>query len=111
MNRKVVLVVLVAVTIGGGLWLRSYFAPEKVIGRLFFDAVVAFESEEFLATMAVIDREYHDQYGQSYESLAGNIRLLHDTYEGLELSLEPPTIQVRDDQARMEFRFILWGSV
>jgi hypothetical protein len=110
MSRKAMLVALVVLVLGAGLWLRTYLSPSNVIKRSFLSAVAAFEEEQLLATLHVIDRAYRDELGQSYESLAGNIRLLHETYDRLELSLDPPSVQVEDDQARMEIRFVLWGS-
>ena len=111
MDRRVTLVVLVAVVVAGGLWLRQYFAPEKVIERSFLKAVAAFEGEKLLATMSVVDRAYRDEFGQSYESLAGHIRAFHETFDDLEVVLEPPIVQVQDDEASLRIRFILWGTV
>ncbi|MCP4898955.1 MAG: hypothetical protein GY906_18445 [bacterium] len=110
MDRKLGIAVAVAILIGCGLWLRTYFAPENVIKRTFLSAVASFENEEILGATTIIDRSYRDEYGQSYESLAGYMRVLHETYDGLEMTLEPPLIQVQGDQARMKIQFVLWGS-
>lgn len=110
MIRKLVVIALALVALGTGLWLRHYLAPENVVRRAFLDAVEAFENERMLGTMMVIDRGYRDEQGQSYESLAGHIRLLHDTYDRLEMSLEPPDIEIDGQSASMRIRFVLWGS-
>lgn len=109
MLRKLLwLAAAVAVAIGA-LEARRFFAPAAEVRRAFGRAVEAFEEERLLASLAVLDRAYADRWGNSYESLAGTVRLLHETYDGLELTYEWSGIEVDGDSAVMDLTFILWG--
>lgn len=111
MNRKAVLLVLAALVVGGGLWLRSYFSPMNVIKRTFAKAVEAFEREELLGATIVFDRGYRDEYGQSFEAIAGHIRIIHEAYNDLSMAVDPPVVFVQEGQARMQVSFVLQGNL
>jgi len=110
MARRILTIAVAVAVLAGILWVKGHFAPENVIRRAFLEAKAAFEREEILATMKVFDRAYRDQFGNSFESIAGHVRLLHETYDDLELTLEPPDITLAGDTAELRIRFILWGS-
>ncbi len=74
-NNRLAIVVIVGVALVLIFWIKQYFSPERVVHRKFVAAVVAFEKEQLLGTVQVISRTYHDPWGQSYESIAGNIEL------------------------------------
>ena len=109
-RRRIVRVVLVVGLVAGGLWLRSYLSPANVVRRMLLAAITAFESEQILGSIEPISRSYHDRWGSSYESLAGHMRTAMDTYDDLQVDLEPPIIEVREEQASTRFTFILWGT-
>jgi hypothetical protein len=111
MDRRRILAIAVLVALAvAGLWLRSYLAPANVVRRTLFAAIEAFESEQILGAIQPVSRSYSDRWGLSYEALAGHMRTAMDTYDDLQVDLEPPDIEVKGDQARVSFRFVLWGS-
>jgi len=107
---RVALLLAVVALVAGGLWLKSYFAPANVIRRTLFGAIEAFEQESILGAIQVVSRSYQDRWGMSYETLAGHMRTAMDTYDDLQVDLEPPTVTIDGDTAKVRFRFILWGS-
>ena len=109
-RKRIVLIVLAVAVVAGGLWLKSYFSPANVVRRSLFGAIEAFEQEQMLAAISPISRSYDDRWGMSYESLAGNMRTAMDTYDDLQVDLEPPRITIDGETAKTSFKFILWGS-
>jgi hypothetical protein len=88
MSKRVVPLVLVVVVVVGGLWLRRYFSPAEVVKRSTLAVFADFENESILPVMAKISRSYSDPWGQSYESVAGNLRELMETYDDLRVDVE-----------------------
>lgn len=111
MNQKwIVRVVIVVAVAALALWIKSYFSPVNVVKRSLFAAIDAFEQEQIIGSVQPISRSYHDRWGMSYESIAGNLRSAIDTYDDMSLELEPPAITAEGDEIRVRMRFILWGS-
>ena len=108
-RRHIILLALVVAGIVAGLALRSYFSPEKVVRRKLLAAIEAFEKEQILGAVAPISRGYSDDWGQSYESLAGHMRELMESFEGLQVDLEEPEVTRDGDELRVSLRFVLWG--
>jgi len=104
------MVVLAVAVVAGGFWLRHYFSPGEVVKRQFLGVVAAFEEERLLGVMASISRNYTDPWGQSYEGLAGRIREIQQTYDALQLNHELSEPQVGEDEVRLTFKFVLWGT-
>ncbi len=111
MNRRSIVGIVVLVgALALGLWVRHYLSPANVIRRALLGAIEAFEQESILGAIAPVSRGYSDRWGLSFEALAGHMRTAMDTYDDLQLDLEPPTISVEGETAAVRFRFILWGS-
>ena len=111
MNRRgIVVIVAVIGALALGLWVRHYLSPANVIRRALLGAIEAFEQESILGAIEPVSRSYSDRWGLSYEALAGHMRTAMDTYDGLQVDLEPPAISVEGEAATVRFRFILWGS-
>jgi len=110
MLKKVVWLVLIVVVAVGALRLKQYFSPENVIRRTMFKAVGAFEEEHLIGTLKIFDRAYSDPWGQSYEVIAGHVRVLQETFDGLRLDLEVSRVVLAEGTAVMELTFVLWGS-
>jgi hypothetical protein len=110
MQRKhLTLIVLVVAAVVLTLALRSYFSPERVVQRKLGAAIEAFEQERILGAIAPVSRGYSDDWGQSYESLAGHMREAMESFEDLQVDLEEPEISRADDELRVRLRFVLWG--
>jgi len=101
---------LLAGMLAVGLWVRHYLAPENVIRRGLRAGIAAFEQERMLGAARPVSRAYRDRWGMSYESLAGHMREVMDTYDGLQVDVEPFTVEVHGEEASTALRFILWGS-
>jgi len=111
MERKHIVLIVFAVTgVVVAIFLKSYLSPERVIERSLLSAIAAFEQEQILGAIKPISRGYNDRWGQSYESLAGNIREAQDTFDELEVTLEPPSITVEGEEATLRMKFVVWGS-
>jgi hypothetical protein len=108
-NKRVTLAVLLILAVVGGMWLKSYFSPENAVRRKLLAAVESFEDEQLLATVQVISRSYRDQWGQSYESVAGNLSELMSTFDDLELELDINSIEAADDGVRVRLEFVVSG--
>jgi len=104
---RIVIVVVIAVL---ALWIKSYFSAANVVKRALFAAVEAFEQEQIFGAVQPISRSYHDRWGMSYESLAGNLRSAMDTYDDLQIDLDPPDIRVEGDEVTVGMRFVMWGT-
>lgn len=109
-RNRIVMIVVGVLVVAGALWLRSHFSAENVIRRSLLGAISAFEQERILGAVQVLSRGYSDRWGMTYETLAGHMRTAMDTYDGLQVDLEPPAITVDGERASCRFRFILWGS-
>ena len=101
---------LVAGALAAALWVRHYLAPANVIRRSLRAGVEAFQEERILGALGPFSRTYHDRWGTTYESLAGHVREIMDTYDALQVDLEPSPVEVDGDEASATLRFILWGS-
>jgi len=100
---------LVVVVVGGGLFLRHYFSPGEVVKRKLRATIDAFEEERLLAVMSGISRGYSDQWGLTYESLAGHLHETMETYEDLRVDLEIGTPVAAESEVRIDIQFVLWG--
>jgi hypothetical protein len=109
-RRNITLIVVAVVAVAAILYLRSYFSPARVIERSMLAAIEAFEQERILGAIKPISRSYEDRWGLSYETIAGHMRQAMETYDSLELTLEPPRVSVDGETATLEMRFVLWGS-
>ncbi len=101
---------LLAGALAAGLWVRHYLAPENVIRRGLGAGIAAFEQERMLGATKPVSRAYQDRWGMTSESLAGHMREVMDTYDGLQVDLEPFAVEVHGEEASTALRFILWGS-
>ena len=101
------MIVLAAAVVMGGLWLKYHFSAQNVIRRTLYSSIEAFQEERILGAIKVLSRSYQDEWGMSYETLAGHMKAAMDTYDDLEVDLRLPSITVEGDQARMSFHFIL----
>jgi hypothetical protein len=109
-RRGFLVIVALVVMLGLGLWVRQWLAPANVVRRALLGAIASFEQEQILGAMKVISRSYHDRWGMSYETLAGHMKEAMDTYDNLQVDVEPPVVEVQDAQASVRFRFVLWGT-
>jgi hypothetical protein len=111
MNQKwIARIVIVAVLAILALWIKSYFSAANVVKRSLFAAVESFEQEQIIGSIQPISRSYDDRWGMSYESIAGNLRSAMDTYDDLQIDLEPLDIRVEGDEVRVGMRFVMWGT-
>jgi hypothetical protein len=108
-DKRLTIGVLVILALVAGFWFKSYFSPENAVRRRLVAAVESFEKEQLLATVQAISREYRDQWGQSYESVAGNISEIMSTFDGLDVDLEIESINASDDGVRVRLEFVISG--
>jgi hypothetical protein len=92
------------------LAVRHYFSPGEVVRRQLVATIDAFEDERMLAVMSAISRSYSDPWGLDYETLAGVLHELMDTYDDLQVDLVFDKPEVGEDEVRIGFQFVLWGS-
>ena len=109
-NNRLVVIVIVGVALVLIFWVKQYFSPERVVHRKFLAAVVAFEKELLLGTIQVITRTYLDSWGQSYESIAGNVSEMMATFDDLDVDLLETSADRTEDGVRMRLRFVVSGS-
>jgi hypothetical protein len=108
-KSKTTILVLAAVLAVGAIWLRHYLSPGEVVRRKLVSAVAAFEEERLLAVMAAVSRSYSDPWGGDYETLAGNLRQLMESYEELRVDLVFGAIETRDDRVTVGLEFVVSG--
>jgi hypothetical protein len=108
-KSKTTILVLAAVLAVGALWLRHYLSPGEVVRRKLVSTVAAFEEERLLAVMAAVSRSYSDPWGGDYETLAGNLRQLMESYEDLRVDLVFGAIETRDDRVTVGLEFVVSG--
>ena len=109
MTRKLTWLVAAVIVVLVVLMVRQYFAPGKVMVRQLEAAAEALEGRSLLGTLAPISRRYSDPYGQSYETLAGYVKLLFDSYEELSFDLDVTEVAVDGERATTKVRFLLRG--
>jgi hypothetical protein len=109
-RKRIGVVVGVVVALAVGLWLRHHFAPTNVIRRSLLAGIEAFEQERILGALRPLSHSYEDRWGMSFESLVGHMKTAMDTYDDLQVDLEPPQVSVEGEEASTTLRFILWGS-
>ena len=109
-QRRIRLIVIAVVLIAGGVWFKYHFSATNVVRRTLYSSIEAFEQERILGAVKVVSRGYQDEWGMSYESLAGHMKAAMDTYDDLEVDLRMPSISVDGERATMTFTFILWGT-
>ena len=110
MKSKTTILVLAAVLAVGALWLRHYLSPGEVVRRKLVSAAAAFEEERLLAVMAAVSRSYSDPWGGDYETVAGNLRQLMESYEELRVDLAFGAIEARDDRVTVGLEFVVSGD-
>ena len=108
-SRKKALIVVALVLVFGGLWLRHYFSPGEVVKRKVAATIEAFEEERLLAVMSGISRSYRDPWGLDYETLAGHIRSVMETYDELDLDFDLGEPLVDGERVQIGIEFVLWG--
>ncbi len=99
-----VIVVLVAVTV------RQYLAPEHVMVRQLEDAAEAVENGSILGALEPFSRSYSDPYGQTYETLAGYVKLVGDSYDEVDLDVDVESVEVVGKRATMTIDFLMTGT-
>jgi hypothetical protein len=92
------------------LVIRNYFSPANVVKRSLRAAIESFEREQMLGAMHPVSRSYSDRWGMSYESIAGHLRGVMDSFDAIEVALEPPEVKVEGDEAVVRMRFVVSGS-
>jgi hypothetical protein len=102
--------IVVAVVVALGLVIRSYFSPANVVKRSLRAAIESFEQEQMLGAMHAVSRSYSDRWGMSYESIGGHLRGIMESFDALEVDLDPPEITVEGDEALVRMRFVVSGS-
>jgi len=108
-NKRLTLVVIGILVVIGGFWIKDYFSPENVVRRKLVAAVESFEKEQLLGTVQVISRDYRDEWGQSYESIAGNISEMMSTFDDLDVDLDIEAIDVVAEGVRVQIEFVISG--
>jgi len=106
MSRLVVAGVVVALA----LFVRSYFSPANVVKRSLRAAIASFEQEQMLGAMHPVSRSYSDRWGMSYEAIAGHLRGIMETFDSLEVALDPIDVTVEGDEVLVRMRFVVSGS-
>ncbi len=106
MSRLVVAGVVVTVA----LFVRSYFSPANVVKRSLRAAIASFEQEQMLGAMHPVSRSYSDRWGMSYEAIAGHLRGIMETFDSLEVALDPIDVTVEGDEVLVRMRFVVSGS-
>jgi esterase/lipase len=109
-KRRAGVVVGVAAAVAFGLWMRSHFAPEKVIARALAAAVEDFENEQVLGALAVVDHSYSDEHGHDYEQIGAAMTEVCDALDELEVDLEQGRAIVKGDEAELGISVVIWGS-
>jgi hypothetical protein len=104
---QVALLIAVIVVV---LAVRHYYSPGEVVRRRLVATIDAFEDERMLAVMSAISRSYSDPWGLDYETLAGILHELMESYDDLQMDLMFDKPEVGEDEVRIGLRFILWGS-
>lgn len=107
-NRLTIVAVLVAMFVLG-LWFGRYLSPERVVQRKLLQAVEAFESEQLLGTMHVVSRQYSDPWGQSYESVAGNLSEMMATFDDLGVEFLETAADTSEEGVLLRLRFVVSG--
>ncbi len=108
-NNRLVVIVIVGVALVLTFWFRQYFSPERVVQRKLLAAIEAFESEQLLGTLQVVSREYSDPWGQSYESIAGNISEMMATFDDLDVEFLKTAADRTEEGVLVRLRFVVSG--
>jgi hypothetical protein len=101
--------IVVAVVVALGLVIRSYFSPANVVKRSLLAAIESFEQEQMLGAMHPVSRRYSDRWGMSYEAVAAHLRGIMESFDALEVDLDPPDVTVEGDEALVRMRFVVSG--
>jgi hypothetical protein len=109
MSRRSTVLLLAGMLALGAFWLHRYLSPGQVVTRKVLAAVAAFEDERLLAVMASVSREYSDPWGGEYEIVAGQLRELMTSYEGLDVDLVFGDLEVEDRLVVVNLEFVLSG--
>ena len=109
-NKKVTVAVLIVVVVLLAAWMKRYFSPEQVIRRQLNGAVEAFENDQLLGVVSVFSRQYSDQWGQSYESVAGNLSEIMASFTDLRVDLDLKEINRIGEAVRVRLSFVVTGN-
>jgi hypothetical protein len=109
-NRRIVVFVVVVVALLLALWLVRYLSPEQVVRRQLLGAIEAFEKEQLLGVVSVLSRGYDDPWGQSYESIAGNLSEVMASYDDLRVDLDLESVDRAGEDVRVRLDFVISGS-
>ncbi len=109
-SKKITAVVLIVVGVLTAAWMKRYFSPEQVVRRQMVGAVEAFENEQLLGVASVISRQYRDQWGQSYESIAGNISEIMASFDEISMDLDIKEIGRVGHDVRVRLGFVVTGN-
>ena len=111
MSKKTVPVVLAIVVLVGFLWIRHCFSPAEVVKRSTLAMIADFESESILGVMSKVSRSYSDPWGQSYESVAGHLREIMESYDDLRVDVELFEPEVGEGEVHLPLSFVLSGTI
>ncbi len=108
-NKKITAAVMIVLVVLAAMWLKRYFSPEQVVRRQLAGAVEAFENEQLLGIVSVISRQYRDRWGQSYESIAGNMSEIMASFDDLSVDLDVKQIDLVGQDVRVRLGFVVTG--
>jgi hypothetical protein len=108
-RKQLIRVVLFVALVAGALGMRNYFAPGSVVRRQIFEAVASFKNENTLGVMSKISRSYTDDWGGSYEVLGAQAQSMMDAYDGLTMDVDIDSVEIGDNEARVELTFVIGG--
>jgi hypothetical protein len=107
MQRKAAFVLIAGIAVVGIVFARHYFSAEQVVKRRLLRARDAFEKEKLLGAISPFDKEYRDDYGGDWESVAGQVKTVMDSYDDLDLSIDIISITSLGEEIRMAIAFRL----
>ncbi len=80
-----------------------------MVRRQIFEAVASFKNENILGVMSRISRSYTDDWGGSYEGLGAEAQSMMDAYDGLTMDVDIDSVEIGDEEARVELTFVIGG--
>jgi hypothetical protein len=111
MDRRTTLIVVAVAVLAAVVFVKSYFAPERVIVRSIQKAAAAVEDEQLLGAIKPFFKGYRDlDCGFNFEFIASGVHEVIETFDLLRMNLEVDSVEVDGDAATMEVSFHLAGS-
>ncbi len=107
--KKITIIVLVILLIGGGIALYLSLIDLYKIKGVLKGAKEAFEQEDADGLMAYVSTSYSDDYGFNYPMVRRFMSGLFKDFNKFEVVMENPAIEIQDDTATVQFS--LWISV